>query len=287
MLRVVRTLIGIAAVFLCAMCMAQPKDDVRVEIVLRGADRVPEEIKSLMLAELQKQVAGANVTEDFINELGERLRDQFQQHGYFKADITGPENWPPASPPRPGEPIELIFGVKEGAVYRTGDFHFAGGTHFSDAQLRPLLPLNKGEPFDVEKTRTGIKNLRDFYGEHGFINFTPVPNTDIDDENNVINLTFDLDEGAQYRAGILTLDGPEPHPGVGKKILDAWQPHVGQVYNSSILVKALDAARGLKVPDADMVLADALREGGVSGLEVSQDNKDHTVIFHLEFPDPR
>jgi outer membrane protein insertion porin family len=50
----------------------------------------------------------------------------------------------------------------------------------------------------VEMMRKGLKNLRDAYGEHGYINFTPVPNTEIDEEHKLITVTFDLDEGAQY-----------------------------------------------------------------------------------------
>lgn len=287
MLRVVRTLIGIAAVFLCAMCMAQPKDDVRVEIVLRGADTVPEEIKSLMLAELQKQVAGANVTEDFINELGERLRDQFQQHGYFKADIIGPENWPPAAPPTADEPIELVFGVKEGSVYRTGDFHFVGGKHFSDAQLRPLLPLNKGDLFDVEKMRTGIKNLRDFYGEHGFINFTAIPNTEFHEEEQILDVTFDLEEGDQYTFGPMTLDGEEPTPGAGRRLLEAWRPYIGTVDDSSITEMILIAGYGRPHQTAkDSDLARALRGCGPFTVEVFTDKENHVSTIHINLAGP-
>ena len=288
MLLVMRKLLWVAAIFaLSGACAAQENDEIRVDIVLRGADTVPENVKRQIVSEVENYMRKAELSHGLAEEVGERLRDEFQQHGYFKAEIIEPQTWPTTKLPDRRKPIELVFGINEGAVFRCGDIHFASGTQFSETQLRPLLPLKKGDIFDVEKMRIGIKQLREYYGERGFINFMPVPNTDVDNENNVINVTFDLDEGAQYRMGILTLDGEEPHPGVGKKILEAWEPHVGQIFDSSILTKALDAARGLKVPDADMVLANALREGGVSGLEVSQDNKDHTVIFHLEFPDPR
>ena len=58
--------------------------------------------------------------------------------------------------------------------------------------------MKDGDVFNVELMRKGIKNLRDLYGHLGYINFTPVPDTEIDEEHKMVTVKFDLDEGKQF-----------------------------------------------------------------------------------------
>jgi outer membrane protein assembly factor BamA len=44
----------------------------------------------------------------------------------------------------------------------------------------------------------GLENLRKAYGELGYINFTPVPETRFDDDKKLIYLDIDVDEGKQF-----------------------------------------------------------------------------------------
>ncbi|MGZ4789714.1 MAG: hypothetical protein ACXVZX_14445 [Terriglobales bacterium] len=55
-----------------------------------------------------------------------------------------------------------------------------------------------------------------------------MPNTEIDDQRDRITITFDLDEGQQFRVGRLILNGVEPYAGAGQQLIDAWKPHEGQ-----------------------------------------------------------
>jgi len=50
----------------------------------------------------------------------------------------------------------------------------------------------------------------------------------------LINITLDLDEGAQFRVGTLTLIGPQPFTGAGKKMLEAWKSHESQIYSCDL-----------------------------------------------------
>jgi outer membrane protein assembly factor BamA len=279
--------LSIAFLLLATLSTAQKKDGtINVEVVVRGAETVPEPVKKQMLSEVAKYARDEAVTDALVFRLGERLEDEFQQHGYFKARIFIPENWRPTQSPPSGQIIQIVYIVHEGSTYRLGDIHFKGATEFREAQLRSLIPLGEKELFDVEKMRMGIRQLRDCYAKHGFINFTPIPNTDIDDDRKLINLTFDLDEGAQYRIGRITLDGQEPHPGVGRHLLDAWEPHIGEIYNSAFVEEVMELSRNRKMNSSiHPSLADAARKTGPLFLEVSQHNDSHTVDIHLQFLD--
>jgi outer membrane protein insertion porin family len=73
--------------------------------------------------------------------------------------------------------------------------------------LRGLFPIKDGDIFSRAKIGTGLENLRKAYGELGYINFTSVPDTKFDDENKLISLDIDVDEGKQFRVERVNLLG--------------------------------------------------------------------------------
>ena len=112
------------------------------------------------------------------------------------------------------------------------------------------------------------------YESKGYVNFTPVPNTQADHASHAISLTVDIDEGAQFRIGGLVLDGPEPQPGVGRKVLENWKQYQGQIYNPQILEQFLRDNSALLPP-------------GVSWKDLSTqpDGSRHILNFRLDLPD--
>lgn len=143
-----------------------------------------------------------------LNEDAERVRDAYQQKGYFKALVQDPKtqirdvggvNWFFPFKPRRGKVVDITVPVEEGELFRLKDIKFTGNKAITNVQaLRKLVPMKDGDVFNVEDMRKGIKNLRDAYGAQGYINFTPVPDTQIDDEKKNISVVFDLDEGKQF-----------------------------------------------------------------------------------------
>ena len=49
-----------------------------------------------------------------------------------------------------------------------------------------------------DKIAKGLENLRKAYGQLGYINFTPVPNTTFDEDKKLVFLEIDVDEGKQF-----------------------------------------------------------------------------------------
>ena len=73
--------------------------------------------------------------------------------------------------------------VEEGDRYRLKEITFSGNKAVSDTRaLRAQFKIKDGDIFDTEAIRKGLDNLRKAYAALGYINFTPVPNTDADDE---------------------------------------------------------------------------------------------------------
>jgi outer membrane protein assembly factor BamA len=81
------------------------------------------------------------------------------------------------------------------------DIGFVGEAAFSAAELRAAFTIADAEIFDPQKIAYGLENLRDLYGTKGYVFFSAVPNTEIDEKGKTISLTLDVDEGHVFRFG--------------------------------------------------------------------------------------
>lgn len=129
----------------------------------------------------------------WLASLAERVRDFLQESGYFKALVT------PSAEQLPDKHLthQFIarFHIEAGEQYRIGDIAFENNHVFSTRELRSMFNVASGDIFRPAKLRQGIARMRDAYIAGGYPNFTPVPDTNIDDSRNVINVAIYVDEG--------------------------------------------------------------------------------------------
>ena len=220
-----------------------------------------------------------------LNEDAERVRDEYQQKGYFKALVQDPKTkirdtsgvkWYFPFRSKAGKAVDITMPVEEGDRYRLKEIKFTGYKAINNvAALRRAIPMKDGDIFNVESMRKGLKNLRDLYGEGGYINFTPVPNTEIDDEHKLISVTFDLDEGAQFFVRRIEFQG---NTTTRDKVIRRELPlEEGGVYNKKLWdlgllrLNQLGYFNPLKPED----------EGGTD-TETKVDNQNHTVDLLLK-----
>ena len=160
---------------------------------------------SIFLENLMSKTYNASkLTED-----AERVRDAYQQRGYFKALVQDPKvqvrdthsgflHIPFAQKGGVGKAVDITMPVEEGQRYRLGAINFKGNKVLKSAGLRRLFAMKDGDIFNVELVRKGLENMRKAYGEFGYINFTSVPDTKIDDQKKLITLDIDVDEGKPF-----------------------------------------------------------------------------------------
>lgn len=139
-------------------------------------------------------------------DLDRGVRDTYQQKGYFKAVVgepttkmrdTGKNFFIPWS--KPGKAVDISIPVEEGDKFKLGSITFKGNKQIANTKaLRAQFPIKDGETFNVAHIRKGLENLQKAYGQGGFINMTPVPNTVIDDANKTVSIEIDVDEGKSY-----------------------------------------------------------------------------------------
>jgi Surface antigen variable number repeat len=273
--------IGIAFCALMSAASAQESGErpalLPVKLVITCAEFLPDCEEVVAAVEQEVKVNPAMDSD----EMAERLRDQFQQRGYFKALVSKPETT--ISSTGPHRLMVVKTHVDAGQQFRLDQIEFSGNTIFHSNELSRAIPMNDGDVFDVEKIRQGIKALRDLYGSGGYINFTPVPDTRIDDYKQLITVVFDCDEGDQFWFGTLSFKGLEPHPGTAEKLTRLWQSVQGSIFNPSLppRVVQLVAGRRLHGSDLEEALAEAIREG--AWLSDVQNRQTKTIDVQLEF----
>ncbi len=159
--------------------------------------------KSIFLENIfSKTYDAKKLTEDT-----ERVRDAYQQRGYFKALVQDPKTETrntgglriPLLMKGGGKAVDITMPIEEGERYKLGSITFKNAKAVTNLQaLRGLFPIGDGDLFNTAHIRKGLEQLRKAYSELGYINFTSVPDTKIDDQKLEINLEIDVDEGKQF-----------------------------------------------------------------------------------------
>jgi len=157
---------------------------------------------------------------DKLEEDKERVRVAYQDKGYFTAKVldqtvtmrrTGGEGWrlPLIKPNHTGIFADIKLPVEEGRLYHLHSVTFAGVKLFRTPQtlMQPLFKMSTGDIFSTSKLRDGLKNMRDLYGQFGYIDFVPEPSFDIPPNSDQIDLTLTADEGHQFFVRRLDFSG--------------------------------------------------------------------------------
>jgi outer membrane protein assembly factor BamA len=171
---------------------------------------------------------------DSLDEISERLREAYQEHGYFKTIVEEPV-FTVLRQTGSRYLIDAVIAVEEGRLYRLGDITFTRGKLLSAEDLREQFPIPRDDIFVISKIRTGLQNLHGIYGANGYVDFTPVPDTKIDDASGLISVNIDLDEGQKFRYGSLIISGEEFHRGAKEELLKAWRAYQGTSYDPEAL----------------------------------------------------
>jgi outer membrane protein assembly factor BamA len=112
---------------------------------------------------------------------------------------------------------------------------FEGGRSLSAEQLRDTFNVRVGDKFNHTAIGQGLDRLRQLYGDHGYINFSAVPNVQVEQDRDTVVLKISIDEGPQFNFGRLFLVGQETRAGEADALRKAWTALSGKTFDSSLL----------------------------------------------------
>ena len=149
-----------------------------------------------------------------IEDIEVGIRGLYQDNGYFKVLVKDPilENvdtngwrWgvPVVLGRSSGKAVNITIPIEEGNKYIMGTLRIASSDpdkalSLKVDALKSAFPLKAGDVFSTAKIRKALEDYTKIYGQYGFIDFVPTPETDIDEAAKRIDVTMKFDEGKQY-----------------------------------------------------------------------------------------
>ena len=141
----------------------------------------------------------------------EVIRGFLQERGYFTVKVRAHAQF--LGSDAANERYSLTARISDTRQFWLADLQFRGADPNSlvspPAQLREVIPLEKGDVFNIMKIRDGIGALHKFYASHGYINSVVTPDFHIDGDRQLVSIVLELDIGSQFRVGnveVLGLD---------------------------------------------------------------------------------
>src|SRR5271169_2516203 len=188
------------------------------ELKLEGDPRLTIAEQNEIITSLKQRTYSGDLG-DVQDEILERIRAAWQDRGHFKAIVTGDARVLTSSPV--SARLAVTARVDGGQAYSLGGITFKHNRAISDTgALRTLFPLKDGDLFNRGAIAQGLENLRNAYGDFGYINFMAVPETRLDDKKHLGYLAIDLDEGKQFSITNITFLGGDERVPAGLLRLD-------------------------------------------------------------------
>ncbi len=214
-----------------------------------------------------------------LEEDSERVRVNYQNHGYFKAVVGEPSTHIRNEGglslltfrPKKGKRIDINLPVEEGERYRLGGINFKGNDHVRNVHaLRAQFAIKDGDYFNYTAIGKGLENLRKAYGALGYINFVANPMTRFDEAKKTLFIDVDIDEGKPFYVSRIEFTGNTVtrDPVIRRELL----LEEGQVYNSNLWEQSLLRLNQLEYFDPLKVEQDST---------ATQDQQNSTVSLLL------
>lgn len=256
------------------------KAQVKVHVVrvdFSPDDGIPADAQGEISTELQSHVFSQDADGAYLKDLASEIeevgaREPLRDRGYFKVVATASltTRW------AEGADVYVAVDVHAnlGPQYRTGDIRMESADPdvpltMSLEVLRGALPLQRGELFNVERVRAGLENLGRLYGREGYIDMTPEPDTQVDEDRKTIDLVIRIDQQKQYRVGSIEFLGV--NAATRERLMESL-PKPGEVLDMGRLNEFF------KVNNA-ILPSDVSRDD----VTVKRDNRARTVAISFDF----
>ncbi|MBR0959725.1 outer membrane protein assembly factor BamA [Bradyrhizobium japonicum] len=172
-----------------------------------------------------------------------RIAEIYRRSGRYDVRVT------PEVIEQPNNRVDLIFTIEEGAKTGVKSIEFVGNNAFSSYRLRDVIKtresnllsfLASGDIYDPDRVEADRDLIRRFYLKNGFADVQVVAAlTEYDPEKKGFNVTFKIEEGAQYRVG--AVDFRSSIPNFDPSSMRAYsRVNVGSLYNVESVEKSVE-----------------------------------------------
>jgi len=120
-----------------------------------------------------------------------KIQSFYHNHGYIQARVGEPQI------EYKGNNIEITIKIVEGPQFKVGKVGLAGDLILPEQQLLQKIEITDEKFYNRETLRNDILALSDLYANEGYANVDVSPRIDQDEENLVVNITYEINKGKQ------------------------------------------------------------------------------------------
>ena len=230
-----------------------------VQIVPRGNTLVVRVVENPMIArvrfegnkeisdkDLAKEVQlhdRAMLTRARVQADVERIINVYRRAGYYNVQVE------PQIIRRGNNTVDLVFKINEGKETKVATIRFVGNKAFSDSQLKDVITTQESawwrffstrDRYDPDRLEYDKELLRRFYLKHGFADVQIVSaEAELAPDGESFIITFNIDEGPQYRVGQVQIDATETDLDP-KKLQKLVETRSGEIYNAAEVDKTVE-----------------------------------------------
>ena len=132
-----------------------------------------------------------------------RLRNLYWSKGYLdfsvKADVQKLKDDP--------EYTNIVFHIQEGKPYKVSSVIIHGARLFTEKELAALIPIKKGQMYNVKREEEAIAIIENKYSRLGYCDFMCKTNLDTDYKTHTVDIIVNIKEGKPYTVRDVKISG--------------------------------------------------------------------------------
>lgn len=147
-------------------------------------------------------------------DIAMNLEKHYKKHGYMHIQVgkpvvrilQGPRGMIPFIR-KSKQQFYIEIPVDAGDQYRIGDLELSNCDPLNCDFLRLTFGLNKGDVVNFTRIQDTLENIKTLYENYGYINWSYIPEWDLDQEKLTYNIKFEFDTGKQFRVDRIDFTG--------------------------------------------------------------------------------
>ncbi|MGZ3457800.1 MAG: outer membrane protein assembly factor BamA, partial [Archangium sp.] len=238
------------------------------DIVFLGADKVPaSRLKDVMMTKEGGYLSFVTGEGTYREEVFQRDLAIIQATYYDEGFINVRVDKPSISLSADKRYIYITIKVTEGERYNIGKIDFAGDLVVPKEQLARLMKSSSGEHFSRSQLGQDIQGITDVYYDRGYAYANINPVTNINPDAKTVDLTFDVQKGAQVTVERIDIIGNTKTR--DKVIRRELRVYEGELYSGTGVRRSKDRVTAL---------------GFFETVEVTQKpgSRDDTIVIQVE-----
>ncbi len=131
------------------------------------------------------------------------IGDEYFNSGYVQVKVRQPV----VTLSEDMKTMDVAIEIEEGAQFRVGTVDLQGDLLESKEKLLALTRLTPGDVFSRAALRNDVFGLNDLYADRGYAYVNVSPLTSLEQENRLVNLTYDIEKGPQVHIDRILISG--------------------------------------------------------------------------------